>query len=93
MSTSEWHPRLARRARLRFDPKSGQHVLLSPERGLVLNATAADILRRCNGDYTVDAIADELAGRYEGVARETLEADIKQVLRVVSERGLLDRAP
>lgn len=93
MSTSEWRPRLARRARLRFDPKSGQHVLLSPERGLMLNATAADILRRCNGDYTVEAIADELAYRYEGVARDTVEAEIKQLLREVSQRGLLERAP
>jgi pyrroloquinoline quinone biosynthesis protein D len=83
-------PRLARRARLRYDGKSGKYVLLSPERGMVMNATAADILARFRGELTVPAIADELAGLYEGIARDAIEADIEQLLEVLADRGLLD---
>ena len=35
-------PRLAPKVRLRWDRKDGRYMLLYPERGLVLNATAAD---------------------------------------------------
>ncbi|MGA2449414.1 MAG: pyrroloquinoline quinone biosynthesis peptide chaperone PqqD [Polyangiaceae bacterium] len=86
-----WRPRLARRARLRYDGKSGSYVLLSPERGLLLNATAADILTRCRGELTVRAIADELAALYEGIGRDALEAEIEELLKVLGDRGLLDR--
>ena len=92
VTAEEWRPRLARHARLRYDRRSGGHVLLSPERGLVLNATAADILVRCTGERTFDAIVDELTSRYQGVARELVEAEIARLLRAVDERGLLDRA-
>ena len=37
------------KARLRFDRKSSRYMLLYPERGLVLNPTAADVLQRCDG--------------------------------------------
>ena len=39
-------PCLAPKARLRFDRKSSRYMLLYPERGLVLNPTAADVLQR-----------------------------------------------
>ncbi len=93
MRAPEWRPRLARHARLRYDRRSGLHVLLSPERGLVLNPSAADILRCCNGELTVDAILDELGRRYEGVARDVMEIQVKGLLGMMSERGLLERAP
>ena len=46
-------PRLAPKARLRFDRKSSRYMLLYPERGLVLNATAADVVQLCTGEHTV----------------------------------------
>ena len=57
-------PRLAAKARLRFDRKSSRYMLLYPERGLVLNPTAADVLERCTGERTVTSIVDELAQKY-----------------------------
>ena len=39
-------PRLAGKARLRFDRRSARHLLLYPERGLVLSPTAAEIRAR-----------------------------------------------
>ena len=40
------HPRLSQAARLRFDRQSDSYVLLSPERGLRLNQSAAEVVRR-----------------------------------------------
>jgi pyrroloquinoline quinone biosynthesis protein D len=54
-------PRLARRARLRFDRRSGCHLLLCPERGLILNPSAAAIVRACSGTRSVADIASFVA--------------------------------
>jgi coenzyme PQQ biosynthesis protein PqqD len=53
-------PRLAPHVRLTFDPAREQHVLLSPETVVVLNATAATVLDLCDGERTVAAIVAEL---------------------------------
>lgn len=84
-------PRLAPKARLRWDRKGERYMLLYPERGLVLNATAADVVRLCTGEVTVAAIVDQLAVKYEPQPREALEAEILTFLSRLAERGLLAR--
>ena len=64
MISAETRFRLAAKARLRFDRKSSRYMLLYPERGLVLNPTAADVLQRCDGERTVGSIVAELARQY-----------------------------
>jgi pyrroloquinoline quinone biosynthesis protein D len=64
-------------------------MLLYPERGLVLNATAADVVRLCTGEVTVAAIVDQLATKYGSQPRETLEAEVLTFLTRLAERGLL----
>ena len=54
-------PKLARKARLRFDRHSGGHMIIYPERGLALNESAAAIAKLCDGTRTVAAIVGELA--------------------------------
>ena len=51
-------PKLAKKARLRFDRHSGGHMLVYPERGLALNETAAEIAKRCDGTRTLAQISD-----------------------------------
>jgi len=80
--------RLARKVRLRRDPRSSKMMLLYPERGLELGDTAADVAALCDG-RTAAAIVDELAARYTGVAREPIERDVLSFLRTLAERGLL----
>ena len=46
--------RLAPKARLRFDARSGKHVLLYPERGLELTESAARIAALCVEDRAVE---------------------------------------
>ena len=80
--------RLARKARLRRDPRSNNMMLLYPERGLELSDTAADIAALCDG-RTGAEIADELCARYVGAPRERVEHDVLAFLRTLAERGLL----
>jgi len=82
-------PRLAAKARLRWDRKGERHMLLYPERGLVLNATAADVVQLCTGELTVEAIVEKLAEKYPTQPREDLEREILTFLGRLAERGLV----
>ncbi len=86
-------PRLARRARLRHDPLSGRDVLLYPERGLMLSASAGEILALCDGTRTLDMIVADLHGRHGGVAREIIARDVDQLLVALASRRLVEEAP
>jgi coenzyme PQQ biosynthesis protein PqqD len=52
-------PRLAPKARLKWDRRDGRYMLIFPERGLALNQCAAAILKLCDGARSMDAIAAE----------------------------------
>ena len=82
-------PRLAPKARLRWDRKDERFMLLYPERGLVLNPTAADVVRLCTGALTVGAIVDQLAVKYAPEPRESVERQVVTFLTRMAERGLV----
>ena len=82
-------PILASKVRLRWDRKDARWMLLYPERGLVLNPTAADVVRLCTGELTVDAIVERLAEKYTAQPREDLEREILTFLGRLAERGLV----
>ena len=88
MISGESKLRLASKARLRFDRKSSRFMLLYPERGLVLNETAADVLQRCTGERTVDSIVEELAQKY-GHQQHAVEKEVMDFLRTMADRGLV----
>ena len=46
-------------------------MLLYPERGLVLNATAADVVQLCTGEHTVAAIVERAGRAVRAPARAT----------------------
>ena len=77
--SAESRPRLARKARLREDRVRGQTLLLYPEHGLVLNPSAAAIVRLCDG-RSVQDIADELSAPLD---------DVLELLAALSDRGLV----
>jgi pyrroloquinoline quinone biosynthesis protein D len=81
-------PTLASKVRLRWDRRASRYMLLYPERGLVLNATGADIVQLCTGEHTVGGIVEQLAGKY---AREPAEVarEVHAFLTRLAERGLL----
>lgn len=53
-------PQLSRLYRLQFESVQNAWVLLYPEGMVKLNESAAEILRRCTGQLSVDAIVNEL---------------------------------
>ena len=84
-------PKLAARARVRLDRQTGQHMLLYPERGMALNATAHDIVSLCTGERTLSEIVHALRMKYQTGAE--LETDVRAFLAALRERGLLELVP
>jgi coenzyme PQQ biosynthesis protein PqqD len=82
-------PRLAGKARLRVDPRSGKHMLLYPERGLELTETAARIAKLCGKGLTVAGIVDKLASEYADADHQRIEDEVMAFLQSLEERGLL----
>jgi pyrroloquinoline quinone biosynthesis protein D len=74
-------PRLAAKARLRWDKREAKYLLLYPERGLLLNDSAGAIVRLVDGRRTVEEIAGELHAPAE---------DVVAFLERLSERGLVE---
>lgn len=81
-------PRLAPGVRLQFDKTRDAWVLLSPERVMLLEGPAADIVRRCDGERTVDAIIDELAEVY-AAERAVIADDVREMLAEMVGKGLV----
>lgn len=81
-------PLLSPKARLRVDGLTGETFLLYPERGLRLNATAAEILRLCDSRNTVEDIVAALASQDPG-NRARMAAEVAGFLESLRERGLL----
>lgn len=86
MSVPE-QPRVARRARLRFDKTRKSHVLLMPERVVMLSDTAAEILGLCDGERTVGDIVAELERRYP---QADLTVDVTEFLEEALQRQWLE---
>lgn len=89
MISEQSHPRLARKARLRYDGRDHRFLLLYPERGMLLNQAASDILRLCTGRLTVDMIVDVLAKRHGADDREAIKTDVLDFLSGLHARGLV----
>ena len=85
-------PRLAAKARLRLDAKTGKHILLYPEKGLLLNATGTAILQQCNGEQTLSAIVTALAAQFQ-TEPTRLEPEVLVFVQGLLDRGLLQAAP
>ena len=66
-------------------------MLLYPEKGLVLNPTAADVAQLCTGEHTVGAIVDQLAAKY-GQDAPTVEREVMNFLVALTQRGLVQEA-
>jgi len=92
MISATTRPRLASKARLRFDRKSTRYMLLYPEKGLELNETAADILKLCTGEHSLAEIIDQLSRKY-GRDAPDLERDVVAFLQTMADRGLVQDAP
>jgi pyrroloquinoline quinone biosynthesis protein D len=85
-------PALAKHVRLRMDPLTGEPVLLYPEGLVELNATAHEVLIRCDGNMSLTAIIEALAAEYEAPADE-LRGDVLDCVAQLHARNLVVFAP
>ena len=86
-------PLLASKARLRFDRHSQSHMLVYPEKGLMLNATATEVVKLCTGAHSVVEIIDQLHEKFGSAPRERIEQEVFDFLQTLSDRGLLEAGP
>lgn len=70
---------LARKAKLRTDRLTGETLLLYPEHGLVLNQSAAAIVRLCDGREVAEIAA----------ALDAPLSDVVALLQTLASRGLV----
>lgn len=81
-------PRLADKARLKWDAVREKHLLLYPEGVLVLNKTAHDVLALCDGQRHVAEIVQTLAAQYACDAN-AIGGDVKEILQRLVEKSFV----
>lgn len=67
-------PRVGHLFRLQWEPAQNCHVLLYPEGMVKLNASAGEILKRCDGATSLSAIVADLEKTFE---TSGLEKDVR----------------
>ena len=77
-------PRLSRLFRLQYEKAQNAYVLLYPEGMVKLNDSAAEILRRCDGDRNIAQIVADLE---QSFATTGLQNDVESFLQAAQERG------
>jgi coenzyme PQQ biosynthesis protein PqqD len=82
-------PRLPRGVRLRFDEARSEWTLLAPERIFKPDGIALEILKRCNGTLTLDAIVEDLSATFTA-DREEIERDVKEFLSGLAAKRVLE---
>ena len=82
-------PRLPRGVRLTHNEAQGGWVLLAPERVFKADPIAVEIVKRCTGEATLDAIVDDLAKTFNA-PRERILADVTAMLRGLADKKLLE---
>ncbi len=91
MTEADWghegKPKLLAKTRMRYDKVRQSHVLLLPERAVLLNSTAAEILELCDGTRTVPDVIGTLESKYPGAE---LRADVVQLIRDAEKKGWIE---
>ena len=87
---SSSHPRLPRGVRLVNNEAQGGWVLLAPERVFKADTIAVEILKRCTGLASVDAIVNDLAKDFPGAPRERIHADVVKLISGLADKKLLE---
>ena len=85
-------PALASHVRLKIDTVSGDPVLIYPEGVLILNSTAHDIVKLCDGTANGHQILAALSAEYE-VDGSALQEDVTECLTDLLGRNLVVLKP
>ena len=76
-------PRLNRLFRLQWEEAQQAYVLLYPEGMVKLNVSAAEILKRCDGEHTINQLIAELE---QAFGEKDLRDPVEGMLRAAFEK-------
>jgi pyrroloquinoline quinone biosynthesis protein D len=80
-------PKIAKGFRFQFEPAQQSYVLLFPEGMIKMNGPAAEILKRCDGNSTIDAITSDLQVAFN---QTNLSADVRNFMADAHQRGWIE---
>ena len=87
MSVIPAQPKLSRRFRLQYEEAQKRWVLLYPEGMVQLNDSAAEILKRCDGERTVAEIVSELEAAF---SVQGLTTQVESLIEEGGRRGWIE---
>ena len=76
--------------KFRFDEKRQAWIVLAPERLLLPDEQAVEILKLVNGERSVDAVIDALAGQFDA-PRAEIAGDVQAMLQDLIDKKVLRR--
>ena len=80
--------RLAPHIVFRFDDTRQRWIILAPERLMLPDEQAVEILQLIDGERGVDSVIDELVRRYEA-PREVISGDVFKMLQDLVDKKVL----
>lgn len=89
--TADSKPALPRHIKLRHDAGRGRWILLAPERVFEPDEIAANILKLCDGQTSVEDIAAQLAKDYNAPA-DQIRDDVIDILQELADKGAVTTA-
>jgi pyrroloquinoline quinone biosynthesis protein D len=81
--------RLAPHIVFRFDDTRQRWIMMAPERLMLPDEQAVEILQLVDGKTGVGAIIDALATRYTQASRELIATDVTAMLQDLTDKGCL----
>src|SRR6266404_2582097 len=85
--------RLAPHIVFRFDDTRQRWIMMAPERLMLPDEQAVEILKMVDGKANVGAIVDALAARYTQAPRELITKDVTAMLQDLADKGCLANDP
>jgi pyrroloquinoline quinone biosynthesis protein D len=80
--------RLAPHIVFRFDDTRQRWIMMAPERLMLPDEQAVEILKLVDGRASVAALVDTLAARYKA-SREEITGDVTEMLQDLADKGCL----
>jgi pyrroloquinoline quinone biosynthesis protein D len=81
--------RLAPHIVFRFDDVRQRWIMMAPERLMLPDEQAVEILHLVDGKASVEAIIDALAARYTQATRELIAGDVTAMLQDLADKRCL----
>jgi pyrroloquinoline quinone biosynthesis protein D len=82
---------LPRHVKLRHDPGRGRWIILAPERVFNPDETAVEVLKKLDGQRSVNEIAEALSQEYQAPL-DVVTNDILAMLQDLTDKGVLVKA-